>query len=168
MLGKFIALWTIIGGELVLLFAPALLNEASAGSMTMLYLHTLGLAGTFGSLGLCAGYLSQDRVQGLIVSVSVWLFLLFGVDLLALLAAQWALLQKTPDAWVIALMVNPLDAFRIQALFALEQIPAEAANKTPLANWWLNHASLWLAAISTGWTGALLLVTSRRLERTEV
>jgi hypothetical protein len=40
-------------------------------------------------------------------------------------------------------MVNPLDAFRIQALFAMEQIPAEAANKTPLAAWWISHANLW-------------------------
>src|SRR4051812_8984512 len=77
-MGKFIALWTIIGGELVLLFAPALFNDASAGGITTLYLHTLGLAATFGSLGLCAGYLWADRLQGLIASVSAWLFLLFG------------------------------------------------------------------------------------------
>jgi hypothetical protein len=37
-------------------------------------------------------------------------------------------------------MLNPLDSFRIEALFALEQIPAEAANKTPLASWWIAHA----------------------------
>ena len=66
------------------------------------------------------------------------------------------------------LMVNPLDAFRIQALFAMEQIPAEAANKTPLAAWWLTHASLWFALLAVFWSAALLLLTTLRLERTEI
>ena len=70
--------------------------------------------------------------------------------------------------WVALLMLNPLDAFRIQALFAMEQIPAEAANKTPLAAWWLTHATLWLAIVSTAWSAALLFLTSRRLERAEI
>ena len=42
-------------------------------------------------------------------------------------------------------MLNPLDAFRIEALFAMQQIPAEAANKTPLAAWWTAHAGLWFS-----------------------
>jgi ABC-type transport system involved in multi-copper enzyme maturation permease subunit len=166
--GKFIALWTIFAGVLALLFAPALFTEPSPGAIAQLYFQTLGLAAVFGSLGLCMGLFAHDRVQGLILSVSAWLLLLFGFDLVALLAAQWAPLQKHPDAWVASLMLNPLDAFRIQALFALEQIPAEAANKTPLANWWLTHAGLWLAALSTAWTAALLLATNRHLERTEI
>ena len=64
------------------------------------------------------------------MGVSAWLFLLFGLDLVALLAARFEFIQTIPDLWVSLLMLNPLDAFRIQALFALEQIPAEAANKT--------------------------------------
>lgn len=166
--GKFIALWTIFSGVLALLFAPALFTEPAPRAIAQLYIHTLGLAAVFGSLGLCAGFLAQDRVQGLILSVSAWLFLLFGVDLVALLAAQWVLLQKTPDAWVLSLMLNPLDAFRIQALFALEQIPAEAADKTPLAHWWLTHAGLWLAMLSATWTAGLLLLTNRHLGHAEI
>ncbi len=64
-------------------------------------------------------------------------------------------------------MLNPLDAFRIQALFAMEQIPAEAANKTPLAAWWLAHAGLWFSLLCPVWIGALLFVTTRRLARWE-
>jgi ABC-type transport system involved in multi-copper enzyme maturation permease subunit len=167
-IGKLTALSAIFSAVLALLFAPAIFTEPAPGAIAQLYANTLGLAAVFGSLGLCAGFLSHDRVQGLILSVSAWLFLLFGIDLVALLAAQWAPLQESPDAWVAVLMLNPLDAFRIQTLFALEQIPAEAANKTPLANWWLTHAGLWLAILSTAWTAGLLLVTNRHLTRTEI
>jgi ABC-2 type transport system permease protein/Cu-processing system permease protein len=167
-IGKFAALCTIFTGLLGLLFAPAFCGEESPVSLAQLYIETLALSAVFGSVGLCAGFVMSDRVQGLVVSVSAWLLLLFGLDLVALLAAQWAPLQKMPDAWVTLLMLNPLDAFRIQALFALEQIPSEAANKTPLANWWLTHAGLWLAMLSTLWSAALLLLASRHLERAEI
>ncbi|MEO8351046.1 MAG: hypothetical protein ABI680_04905 [Chthoniobacteraceae bacterium] len=167
-LGKFAALWAILGSVLMLLFIPALFSEGSLAALVHLYFNTLGLAAIFGSLGLCAGIIGHDRVQALVLGVSAWLFLLFGVDLFALLAAQWAALQRLPDFWVALLMVNPLDAFRIQALFAMEQIPAEAANKTPLAGWWLTHASLWFAIVSAAWTMTLLFLTSRHLERAEI
>jgi ABC-2 type transport system permease protein/Cu-processing system permease protein len=166
--GKFAALGTIFSGVLALLFIPALFTDARPGALLRLYLHTLGLAAIFGSLGLCAGILGHDRVQALVLGVSAWLFLLFGVDLIALLTAQSASWQMRPDLWVALLMLNPLDAFRIQALFAMEQIPAEAANKTPLAAWWLTHASHWFAVLAATWSVILLTLTSRRLERTEV
>ncbi len=166
-IGKFTTLTAIFSGVLALLFAPAWTTEGASGSLVLLYFQTVGLVAAFCSIGLCAGFLVGDRVQGLVVSVCVWLFLLFGVDLVALLAAQWPALQKTPDAWVALLMSNPLDAFRIQALFALEQIPPESANKTPLAHWWLNHAELWFAVISMTWTAGLLMITSRRVGRLE-
>ncbi len=167
-LGKFAALWVIFSAVLALLFLPALFGDDSVVALVHLYLNTLGLAAIFGSLGLCSGIIGHDRVQALVLGVSAWLFLLFGVDLIALLAAQWAALQRLPDVWVALLMVNPLDAFRIQALFAMEQIPAEAANKTPLAAWWLTHASLWFAIAAAAWSAALLFLTSRQLERAEI
>ena len=167
--GKFTALTTIFSALLALLFLPALVAAGtSLGTLIQLFAQTLGLAAVFGSLGLCAGFLAGDRVQGLIVSVSLWLFLLFGLDLIALLAAQWSPLQKAPDAWVALLMLNPLDAFRIQALFALEQIPPEAANKTPLAAWWLAYPGAWFALLSTGWCAVLLRLTTRHLTRMEL
>jgi len=165
--GKFLALAAIFSGGLALLFAPACFTPESFATLAQLYGQTLGLATVFGSIGLCAGFLAGDRVQGLIAGISAWLFLLFGVDLAMLLAAQWPLLQAAPDVWVAFLMLNPLDAFRIQALFALEQIPAEAANKTPLAGWWLTHTGLWLAMLCAAWIAGLLLLTSRRLSRME-
>lgn len=165
---KFAALWGIFAALLALLLVPALVSGESARPLAQLYLNTLGLAAIFGSLGLCAGIIGHDRVQALVLGVSAWLGLLFGVDLIALLAAQWAPLQKMPDLWVAVLMANPLDAFRIQALFAMEQIPAEAANKTPLAAWWLSHAGLWFAIIAATWSLGLLFLATRRLERVEI
>ena len=64
-------------------------------------------------------------------------------------------------------MLNPLDAFRIDALFALEQIPAEAANKTPLAAWWIAHSGLWFGSVTSLWTLALITLAGRRLNRLE-
>ncbi|MBA3961583.1 MAG: ABC transporter permease subunit [Chthoniobacterales bacterium] len=166
-IGKFCALFLIFGGVLLLLFLPALVTGSAATMLLRLYFQTLLLAAAFVSCGLVAGFLANDRSQALIIGVSAWLFLLFGVDLMALFAARWPLLQSVPDLWVAALMLNPLDAFRIEALFALQQIPAEAANKTPLAAWWIDHAALWFSAIAVMWTLALIAFSAFRLERWE-
>jgi ABC-type transport system involved in multi-copper enzyme maturation permease subunit len=165
--GKFFALALIFSGVLLLLFLPPLFAGADPRMMAQLYLQTLLLAATFLACGLAAGYFAHDRAQALIVGVSVWLLLLFGVDLVALFAARWSGLQKLPDLWVALLMLNPLDSFRIDALFALQQIPAEAANKTPLAGWWTAHASAWFAAIAVAWSAAMMMLASRRMNRWE-
>ncbi|MGA7392087.1 MAG: hypothetical protein WCD63_06665 [Terrimicrobiaceae bacterium] len=98
--------------------------------------------------------------------VCLWLALIFGIDLVALIGAHWAPLQKSPDVWTALLMLNPPDAFRIQALFSAEQIPPEAAGKTPLAQWWLSHAGAWFTALA--WTAALVALTGWRLSRREL
>jgi len=166
-IGKFLALSLIFATALILLFLPALISPARSFQLLTLYLFTLELTAVFVALGLVAGFLAREQVQGLILAVAAWLFLLVGFDLVALFGAQWPLLQKVPDFWVGLVMLNPLDAFRIQALFAMEQIPAEAANKTPLAAWWLAHAGMWFSLLCPAWISALLFVTTRRLARWE-
>ena len=166
-IGKFSALGLILAGVLLLLFLPPLFAGADVRTMVKLYLQTLLLAATFLTLGLAAGYFANDRAQALIVAVSAWLLLLFGVDLLALFAARWSGIQKFPDVWVALLMLNPLDSFRIDALFALQQIPAEAANKTPLAGWWTAHAGAWFAGIAIVWSVTMTTLASRRINRWE-
>jgi ABC-type transport system involved in multi-copper enzyme maturation permease subunit len=166
-IGKFVALTLIFGGVLLLLFLPPLFAGAELRMMAQLCLQTLLLAATFLALGLAAGYFAHDRAQALIIGVSAWLLLLFGVDLLALFAARWSGIQKLPDLWVALLMLNPLDSFRIDALFALQQIPAEAANKTPLAGWWTAHAGAWFAGIALAWSAAMMTLASLRLNRWE-
>src|SRR5262249_27292769 len=139
-IGKFIAYLSIFAGVLVLLILPALFSGTSAQLIVILYMQTLLLAAAFLALGLAVWFFFHDRAQGLIIGATAWLFMLFGVDLAGLFIARFEFMQKMPDLWVSMLMLNPLDAFRIHALFVLEQVPAEAANKTPLANWWITHA----------------------------
>jgi ABC-type transport system involved in multi-copper enzyme maturation permease subunit len=164
--GKFITLWAIFGAILTLLFLPAILQADAPAPLLQLFGNTLFLAAIFGSLGLLSGVIGHDRVQALMIGITAWLFLLFGVDLLAFLAAQR--FNVVPDVWVAALMANPLDAFRIQALFALGQVPADAADKTRLAAWWLSRASLWFVLLSALWTLALLALASRRFSKVEL
>jgi ABC-type transport system involved in multi-copper enzyme maturation permease subunit len=166
-IGKFFALALIFSGVLLLLFLPPLFVGADLRMMALLYLQTLLLTATFLACGLAAGYFAHDRAQALIVGVSAWLLLLFGIDLLALFAARWSGIQKLPDLWVALLMLNPLDSFRIDALFALQQIPAEAANKTPLAGWWIAHAGVWFAGIAVVWSAMMMTLASLRLNRWE-
>jgi len=165
--GKFCALFAIFGAVLLPLFLPALFSGSPPRELAWLYLQTLLLAMAFLSCGLTVGFLAHDRSQAVIAGVSLWLFLLAGADLAALFAARWPLLQRWPGLWVAALMINPLDAFRIEVLFALQQIPAEAANKTPLAARWIAHASAWFALISVFWSAALVAIAGRSLNRRE-
>ena len=162
-IAKFIAYLSIFAVVLLLIFVPALFASARAQTIAVLYFQTLLLAAVFLALGLAAGFFAHDRAHALIIGVSAWLFLLVGVDLIGLTAARIEAIQKIPDLWVAALMLNPLDAFRIDALFALEQIPAEAASKTPLASWWIAHAGIWFGFIASVWTGALIALAGFRL-----
>ena len=166
-IGKFCALLSIFAGVLLLMFVPGLFAGSAIRTLAGLYFETLLLAGAFLACGLAAGYLAHDRAQALIIGVTAWLLLLLGLDLVALFAARWSAIQNLPDLWVALLMLNPLDSFRINALFALQQIPAEAANKTPLASWWIAHASVWFVAIAVMWSVMLTTLAGLRLKRWE-
>ena len=163
--GKFIAYLSIFAAVLLLLFVPALLSGSQ--SLPLLYAETLLLAAAFLALGLTVGFFTHDRAQALIGGITAWLILLFGIDLVALFAARWEFVQKVPDVWSALLMLNPLDAFRIEALFALEQIPTEAASKTPLSSWWIVHAGWWFAFVALAWAAVCIALTGRRLNRWE-
>ena len=163
LLGKFLALALMFAGLLALLFLPTIFVRPPDRVVLGLYGRTLALAAMFVALGLGAGFLARDRVQGLVLGVSAWLFFLFGLDLVALLAARSSSLQQAPELWAALLMLNPLDAFRIDALFAMERIPAEAASHSGLTSLWLAHSGLWFVVISFVWMTGLLAATARRL-----
>ena len=165
--GKFCALLSIFGGVLLLMFVPGLFAGSGVHTLAALYVQTLLLSGAFLACGLTAGYLAHDRAQALIIGVSAWLLLLLGLDLIALFAARWSAIQNLPDLWVALLMLNPLDSFRINALFALQQIPAEAANKTRLATWWIAHAGVWFITLTVMWSAMLVTLAGLRLNRWE-
>ncbi len=165
--GKFLALTLIFACALLLLFIPAIFASATLAALAALYVYTLELAALFLSLGLVAGYRARDRVQGVVLAVVAWLTLLVGFDLIALLGARWSLLQQFPDVWLALLMLNPLDAFRVQALFAMAQIPAELAGQTALAGWWIKYSGLWFAILCPVWISIFLWSTARYLNRWE-
>ena len=166
-IAKFIAYLSIFAVVLLLLFVPAAIASGHLQVMALLYLKTWLLAATFLALGLTIGYFANDRANGLIIGVSAWLFLLVGLDLLGLVIARIEFVQRIPDLWVALLMLNPLDAFRIDALFALEQIPAEAAGKTALAGWWISHAGVWFGFIATVWSVVLMTLAGFHLRGLE-
>lgn len=166
-LGKFCVLWSIFGVVLVLMFVPGFFAGSPIAALARLYFETLLLSAAFLAFGLAAGYLAHDRAHALIVGVSGWLLLLFGVDLVALFAARWSAIQNLPDFWMALLMLNPLDSYRINLLFALQQIPAEAADKTPLASWWIAHAGVWFVTIAALWSATFIAVAGLRLNRWE-
>lgn len=166
-MAKFLAYLSIFAAVLLLLFTPAAVASAQLQTMTILYLKTWLLAGAFLSLGLAIGFFANDRAQALMIGVSGWLFLLVGLDLIGLVAARFEFMQKIPDLWVAFLMLNPLDAFRIDALFALEQIPAEAASNTALASWWIAQAGIWFGLIATVWSIVAVALAGFHLNRIE-
>ena len=166
-LGKMLALAGVLAVALVPLFAPPLFVGAPWMLLARLYLQGVQLTVCFGCVGLTAGFVARDRAQGLIFGAGAWLLLLFGVDLVALLAAHTAAWQRVPDFWVAGLMLNPLDSFRIGALFSMEAIPAEAAGRTPLAHWWIDHAIAWFLLLASVWTALLLALSGRTLNRWE-
>src|SRR5262249_32958846 len=117
--GKFCALLSMFGGVLLLMFVPGLVAGSAIHILATLYFETFLLAATFLACGLAAGYLAHDRAQGLIVGVSAWLLLLFGLGLVALFAARLRAIQKVPDFLVGILMFNSCDFFCVNAFLPL-------------------------------------------------
>lgn len=167
-LGKFLAAWGVFALLLAVLFVPGLFVGAPVGGTVMRWIESTGLGAVFVALGLCVGVSAGDRVRALIAGLVAWLVLFFAFDLAAVGLAGWTFMQKLPGFWVALLMLNPLDAFRIQALFNLEQIPMETAAKAPLAGWWIANANMYFFIIAALWTLILLAITIRRMNRVEV
>jgi hypothetical protein len=100
---------------------------------------------------LALGFWIRDSVRGLIAAVATWLVLLFGTDLLLLAIAGEPTFQQHPDLWVAPLMANPLDAFRVTVLFAVERAAFSGLDAGPLATWWIGHSFEWLVALFAMW-----------------
>jgi len=165
LLGKAAALAGLAAGAALLLSVPTLL--AGGGSRELL-LATGGAAGVsavcaLGGLGI--GFWVRDGVRGLIAAVAAWFVLLFGLDLLLLGIAGGAATQAHPDAWVAALMANPLDAYRVTVLFAVERAAFSGIEAGRLVGWWVAHATLWLGTLLALWlaaAGSLAWLGARR------
>jgi len=164
-LGKFAALWSLLSVAGGLLLVPSAFGDAGLGSLGILWGNAVLISGVFLALGLAAGFSTSDRVKAHLAALCGWILLLAGFDLLALAAAHVSSITVHEAAWVSVLMVNPLDALRIGALFSLDQIPFDASQAPAIARWWIGHPETWVAAICTLWMFLALGWSILRVER---
>ena len=132
---------SIVAGGSQLLFGAA---AAAAGVSVLL-----------AWIGLALGFWIQDPVRGLILALVVWCGLLFGVDLALILVGGSEWVQSHPGLWVAALMLSPLDAYRVTLLFVVEQAAFSGSDLSALTRWWLNNAALWLVICLAMWSAVV-------------
>jgi ABC-2 type transport system permease protein/Cu-processing system permease protein len=156
--GKACALAGLAGGSTLGIAAPALVAGGGSSSLTVVAIDAAAVAVAMAILGLVIGFWIRDAVRGLIAAIAAWFSLVFGGDLLLLALAGAPWVQANPDVWVAALMLNPLDAYRVTVLFAVEQAAFSGLAAGSLAGWWSNHAPLWLGAVTTAWTAIFVLM----------
>lgn len=167
-LAKFSALWGLIAGGSLLLAFPLSFLDITPKISVMLWGCAAAVGGVFISLGLAIGFLVKNRVRNLMLGIAVWLFFLAGFDFLAWLTVDSGLFAKWPSLWILQLMVNPLDAFRIAALLSFGEIPMSITGNHPLVHWWTSNLMLWFSLISALWVAMCLGVATIAVNRTEV
>jgi len=140
---------------------------AAAKALALLGSQAAGLAAAFAALGLAVGFSCSDRLKAHMISLCLWLFFLLGTDLIALATAGLPVVQEHPDWWLAAVMLNPLDSFRVGALLALNRIPFDPLTAPPLASWWIAHLALWFFLITAAWSLLFLLWGNWKLARAE-
>jgi hypothetical protein len=116
-------------------------------------------------MGLALGLLVGEPVRGLIAALLVWFALLFVADLALLLLSGSPWVRERPGWWVAALMLSPLDTYRITLLFWFEGAAFSGGTLHPLARWWLAHPGLWLACCLSLWGGFALGLARLGAER---
>jgi hypothetical protein len=150
--GKTAALAVLIGVASLLLVVPSFVAGGASSTLLVAGAGAAGVSIVCALAGLALGFRVRDPVRGLIAALVVWFVLLFGTDLLLLGSAGETWAQTHPDLWVAPLMINPLDAFRITVLFAVERAAFTGFATGQLTGWWVTHASLWLTTILATWT----------------
>ncbi len=149
--GKCSGLLVVVVPAAALLVLPTLL---AAGGSTLLLGAAVSAAAVsvlLAWIGLAIGFWIQDPVRGLIVALLAWCLLLFGIDLLLILIGGSEWVHHNPAVWVGALMLSPLDAYRVTLLFSVEQAAFSGASMHGLTRWWLAHPAAWLAICLAGW-----------------
>ncbi|AHF92684.1 hypothetical protein OPIT5_23125 [Opitutaceae bacterium TAV5] len=150
--GKAAMLALLAAASAGLLALPTALAGAGSSELLLTTAGAAGVSAVCALTGLATGFWIRDSVRGLIVAMAAWLVLLFGADLLLLALAGAPFMQNHPDLWVLPLMLNPLDAFRITVLFAAERAAFSGIEAGRLTGWWVAHAAGWLATLTAAWS----------------
>ena len=156
--GKASALSILVVGASILLTLPSALTGGVSRELALSTGGAAGVSVVCALGGLALGFWVRDSVRGLIAAIAVWFVLLFGTDLLLLAIAGSPAAQQHPDLWIAPLMANPLDAFRVTVLFAVEHAAFSGLHAGRLATWWVGHAPLWLAIVFTLWAAGSSVV----------
>lgn len=151
--GKALALVMVAGGSSLLLGVPSALCGGASAALMLATAGAAGVAMVCALTGLAMGFWIRDSVRGLIAAVAAWFILLFGVDFLLIAVAGAPLIQSHPDAWIVPLMLNPFDAYRVTVLFTVEKAAFSGLNAGRLVSWWSTHALFWLAMLTLLWSG---------------
>jgi ABC-2 type transport system permease protein/Cu-processing system permease protein len=149
--GKAAALALLVSAAAALLGVPAWIAGAGSRELLLAVAGAAGVSAVCALAGLALGFWIRDSVRGLIGAIAAWFVLLFGTDLLLLGTAGGAAAQAHSDVWVAALMANPLDAYRVTILFAVERAAFSGLDAGRLTGWWIAHATLWLTALLAAW-----------------
>jgi hypothetical protein len=152
--GKAAALAALVGPAAVLLVLPAAFVGGLSLALVAFGAAAAGLCVTVVVLGLAIGLWVGDHVRGVLAALALWFALVFGSDLLLLGVAGTPWIHAHAWAWVAVLMANPLDAFRVTVLFAIDDAAYMATEPGRLTAWWLAHAGAWLGAVVGAWTAA--------------
>lgn len=156
--GKAIALAALVGVASLVLVVPTFVAGAGSSDLVTTGLGAAGVSVVFALAGLALGFWVRDSVRGLILALALWFVLLFGADLLLLGSAGAAWAEAHPDAWVVPLMINPLDAYRITVLFVVQHAAFTGFATGHLTGWWVQHAALWLASVLGAWAAVSAVV----------
>lgn len=166
--GKVLGLVALTGGSALLLGAPTFLFGGGSAALALAICGAAGITSLCALAGLAVGFWIRDNVRGLIAAIALWFVLLFGMDLLLLASAGAPWVQHSPDIWVAVLMLNPLDAYRVTVLFAVEKAAFGGLQAGWLAGWWIGHAVAWLIISTLLWSClawlASLVGARRRLD----
>lgn len=164
--GKCLGAAAVVMPAAALLFLPTAVSAGVTPLAGGAVLAAAGISLVWSWLGLALGLWIEDGVRGLIAALVTWCVLLFGVDLLLMLAGGLEWVRGNPAAWVAAMMLSPLDAYRVTWLFLFEGAAFSGAQLDALTAWWLAHPALWLALCLAGWCalafGAALRGAARR------
>jgi ABC-2 type transport system permease protein/Cu-processing system permease protein len=149
--GKCTGLLCVVMPAAALLVLPTLI---AAGGSRLLFGAAVAAAGVsvlWAWIGLALGLWIQDPVRGLIAALAAWCVLLFGVDLTLILIGGSDWIHDHSAIWVAALMMSPLDAYRVTLLFVVERAAFSGAELHPLTRWWLDHPVAWLTICLVAW-----------------
>jgi Cu-processing system permease protein len=158
LLGKAASVTTVLGTASLLLILPTALVDGVTLPLVAMAGAAWGVTLALGAVGLAVGFWVRDPVRGLLAAMGVWFAMLFGTDLLLLALSGTPWIHERPALWVVVLMGNPLDAFRITVLFSVEQAAFAGLDAGALVRWWLSHGWLWLTLLLLVWTAGSFVI----------